>query len=97
MMIMMVLVMMMNVQLRDPNFEAEIWPRKRRTAKAHVRSRELWLSACFRPGIQPPKQSHFHIRFFGSFSTPFRRSIQTATPPCHLVEWATVLAQMHRR
>ena len=39
MMIMMVLVMMMNVQLRDPNFEAEIWPRKRRTARANVRSR----------------------------------------------------------
>ena len=70
MMIMMVLVMMMNVQLRDPNFEAEIWPRKRRTAKAHVRSRELWLSACFRPGFQSHNEDHLHMQFLGSFSWP---------------------------
>ena len=37
MMIMMVLVMMMNVHLRDSNVEAELLPRKRRTAKANVR------------------------------------------------------------
>ena len=70
MMIVMVLVMMMNVQLRDPNFEAEVWPRKRRTAKAHVRSRELWLSACFRPGFQSQNEDHFHMQFLGSFSWP---------------------------
>ena len=39
MMIMMILVMMMRVQLRDPVFEAENWPRKRRTPRANVRSR----------------------------------------------------------
>ena len=37
MMIMMVLVMMMNDHLRDSNVETELLPRKRRTAKAHVR------------------------------------------------------------
>ena len=67
MMIMMVLVMMMNVQLRDPNFEAEIWPRKRRTAKAHVRYILIY--------------TYIHTYIYFYMSNPNKTGTPTPAPP----------------
>ena len=64
MMIVMVLVMMMNVQLRDPVFEVEIWPRKRRTPRENVRSR-FFLAVRVFPSRNPaPKQGQFPYTIF---------------------------------